>query len=801
MKRIKNKTKKWMCAAVLGTALSMPLAAFHAPLTAQGAEETDKKVLEVTAASGAQAKELQALLDSNANGAYDLLVVNILAGTYELNTTLYISSNTEIRASKEAHFQKQKVYGAMLEGRLTADQGGYGGCANITVDGGIWDSKAVMDGKEGTETFRFIHCSGVTVKNAVLCNVPEGSHLIVFSGSENALVDGCEFYGYGKGGGGKSQKEAVQLDIAHDVVITPTMQDVKWDDLPCRNITVKNCNFHDFSRAFGSHTTVKGIYHDGIVLSDNTVKNMSDVAFKLFNYTNTTVSGNTFENCGFGVFAYTWLDVEQSADDGTMYLKPLKETALVLPESCKIVIENNIFNMGKGYKDVEGDAVRICGSKEIPVPGVTVKNNTISGGKRYGIFATQAPNLVISGNQISDIKSNGILIEENSTSATIRDNTVKNAAGKAAIGIYAGSDGTVVAGNIITAPAGSGIYLHDTVKNCVVGAAGKETKETDKNQIMNPGTTGIHLTNGCEGNTVQYNEIEGAAEAGIWVYESGNNKIAWNTINSPGQAGIHVTVNGSGNTISNNTIKNAGTDGVRLHQSEKCTVTANTISAPKKNGINVTEKSQKAVIKKNKITSAGEDGIWVSGSTGCTVTSNTINKYACKADKNYGIGIYQSGGTKSAYVKVESNTITGSGKKTANDAIRVNGSDYVLLNKNTIKTPAGYGIYIYMSKNSKASANKITKPVKGGIYATTACDKAVITGNTVTTPGDTAIMVYQANSSEIAGNTVTVAKEIVGIRVSQSNKTAIKKNKVTGAEKAVWITGSEGCTEEGTTVK
>ena len=75
----------------------------------------------------------------------------------------------------------------------------------------------------------------MTVKNAVLCNVPEGSHLMVFAGTTDALVEKCEFYGYGKGRGGKLPKEAIQLDIAHDVGTTPTLQEVLWDELPCQN--------------------------------------------------------------------------------------------------------------------------------------------------------------------------------------------------------------------------------------------------------------------------------------------------------------------------------------------------------------------------------------------------------------------------------------------------------------------------------------------------------------------------------------------------------------------------------------
>ena len=166
-----------------------------------------------------------------------------------------------------------------------------------------------------------------------------------------------------------------------------------------------------------------------------------------------------------------------------MFLEPLTKKERTLPESCNVVIKNNTFDMGAGVKNVEGDAVRICGSEEIPIPGITVKDNTISGGKRYGIFATHAPSLVIDGNQISGTKNNGILVAEDSASAVIRGNSIQKAGGKAAIGIYESNDG-IIAGNEITSPAESGIYLYNGVKNCTVGAVDKETKDTDKNRIV-----------------------------------------------------------------------------------------------------------------------------------------------------------------------------------------------------------------------------------------------------------------------------------------------------------------------------
>ncbi len=753
---------------------------------------------EVSAVSGCSAKELQALLDLNKDDAYEHLIINIPAGTYQLDRTLYISSNTTIKASQQAYFEKQDIYGAMLEGRVVNDKGGYGACKNITVEGGVWDSKAVIKEKTGTETFRFIHCSGVTIRDAQLCNVPEGSHLIVFSGTQEALVENCKFYGYGDGLGGKSPKEAIQLDVAHDVKITPTFQEIKWDDLPCRAITVTGCEFYDYSRAFGSHTAVKGIYHDNIVFKNNSIKNMSDTAVKLFNYTNTTISGNTVENCGWGIFIYTFLDVDE--EDSPAFLKPLKKQEIVVPDDFGIQVKNNTIRNTKNLKQNFGDAVRVLGSKEVPVAGVKISDNTFEKIERYGVFATYAPEIVISNNKFLDTKENGILIEEKSTDAAVLGNKVQNAAGLAAIGIYSGSDRAAVYGNEIVSPKGAGIYLYSKVSSCTIGSS---EEEDQRNRILKPGTTGIHISNGCDSNTVEGNDIEQAGDAGIWVYDSKKNIISENEIVSPKKAGIHITKQGKNNIVSGNKVTKAGTDGIRLHDSAECEVSSNTIVSPKVIGINLTGKSDQAILNKNQITSAGEDGIWISGSLYCTVTSNIIKKYAMTADKNYGIGIYQSGGTKSSYVKIEKNTIVGSGKKTMNNAIHVNGSDYVSINKNTIKTPAGSGIYIYTSKYSKITSNKITKPIVYGIYVTTDCDKAQIKSNTVTTPGNMAIMTYQAKNSAVTSNKITVTDKVAGIRISQSDNTTIESNTITGASdgKAVWITGSTGCKESENIIK
>lgn len=76
MEKNKNKMKKWVYAAALGTAISFSGVAMIrvTPLATQAAQGNVK---EVQATPGNSAKELQALLDANANGEYDALIVKI----------------------------------------------------------------------------------------------------------------------------------------------------------------------------------------------------------------------------------------------------------------------------------------------------------------------------------------------------------------------------------------------------------------------------------------------------------------------------------------------------------------------------------------------------------------------------------------------------------------------------------------------------------------------------------------------------------------------------------------------------
>lgn len=511
---MKDQKKKYWTGLVAAVVFLLTISVGNV-YTVQAAER------EITVPSGCSADEIQYALDENAYGQYEKLTVKIPAGTYLLDTTLYIYSNTTIEADAKAVFKKQdnhngkESYGPIIENKLLDDRGGYGNCHDIAIIGGVWDSIEVMDNSVGTESFRFIHCDKVTVKNAVLCNVPEGSHLIVLAGTSNALIDNCEFYGYGSSAP-KDHKEAIQLDIVHDSVIVPTMQEelVKWDDLPCKNITISNCNFHDFSRAIGSHTAIKGVLHDNVVIKGNVIKNMSDTAIKLFNYKNTTVENNSITNCIEGILVYTDMQGLSSKE----YMNPLSGNVATLPADYNIVISNNVIRNMKMTGDNWGDAVRIMGSSKLPMMGVTVSNNTIEDMERYGIYASESSDVIMLANTVKNVARVGLYATTNCKNVTISRNRVQNC-------------------------GGYGIFLGNTVGGTIYGNTVKEAGLKDKDQIH-----GIYVYK-CSGtsrvnavyinkNTVEGNDREGSQ--GIKVSTSDYVSIVGNVVRRTKDRGIFV---------------------------------------------------------------------------------------------------------------------------------------------------------------------------------------------------------------------------------------------------------------------
>lgn len=647
-------------------------------LTAEAALPAKK----VNAPAGCSASKLQSLLDLNKDGKSQL-ILTIPAGTYHLNRPLFVNSNTIIRASQKARLIKQARYGAMIESRLRKSKngtdGGYNSCRNVTIEGGIWDTAPLLGALGGTESFRFIHCTNITIQNLTLCNVPRKSHLLVLAGVKNSVVKNCKFYGYGNGQNLNSDaKEAIQLDVVHSAALVPNQQKdvITWDDLACDGITISGCEFHDFARGIGSHMAVAGHEHNNIVIQGNHFYNIYDNVIRLFNYKNTKVKENLIERAPEGIFVYT--DFHSWCGN---YLPPNKGKKYSIPSNYNIEISGNtIRNIPSGLPEF-GNGIRILGSEERPVRGVKIVGNVIKSTGMYGIWADWAPGITVSNNKgISSSKKHGILLEH-SSSGKILGNTVSRA-GQSGIAFYY-SNGVSVCNNKLSDIAIHGIYGVQSSK-CTVGKS-----VFTGNNITNTGKDAVCLTSpsgsskGCKSASVSYNTIKNAGRYGIYTYYSsgvninqntiaakdngillkcsgGKSKAAFNTVTS-GTNGIRVVKSSTASVVSN-TIKRASGNGIYCSESNKSTLKSNVVQAAGKYGIYLVKYNKDSVITKNtvnKFASVGNySGICTSSSEGCTITSNQIFYSGTKKPK----GIYVH---KSNKTTVKSNTIKGCSKKNA----------------------------------------------------------------------------------------------------------------------------------------
>lgn len=554
---------------------------------------------EVTAAPGDTSTELQNLLDFNKHGKYNLTVI-IPSGEYLLNKEMRIYSNTTIQADKNAKFLKNHQRGAMLANDLTNDKGGYNTAKNITIMGGIWDSSRVAALDKGTESLRFIHTTDVTIKNLTVSNVPNGSHMITFAGVANGTIENCTLYGYG----GTMLKEAIQLDIVHDNIVVPSMQEdhLTYDDLACSNILITGCNIYDYSRAIGSHTSVKGVYHKNITIHNNKLHDLQDTAIKAYNYINLKVSNNTIYNAAMGILVYTYIGNEKGH-----YLEALGTTKQVpLPANYNIIIKNNtIYDIVKSQSTSTatwGDAIHTIGNSSRPLSGVTIYNNTIRDIGRYGIFLEGTTGSTISRNKVTNTTNSGIYAISGSHYAKINDNILQktgllsqNAGG---IGLNA-SKGASILNNSIAYPGKNGIFLYSK----------SNQSKISNNTITYPGENAIALysqSNDAEvtSNIIKYYGINGIFTYGIKSANISGNKIyGKNTGNS--KDGIHISGDNSKSTkftVNKNYIKTSRRNAIYVDLAPKAAISNNTIINSIKTAIFLGKGSTNSKLTSNKIT-------------------------------------------------------------------------------------------------------------------------------------------------------------------------------------------------------
>lgn len=442
-------------------------------------------------------KDIQTVLNMIRDGEAEKLEVT-LTGNIELNGGLVVYSNTTINATG-ATIKSTSSNAALLASATAKNFGnvmyedGYQKTQNITVIGGTWDGNGVIG-----QIVRFVHSSNVVLDGLMVKNCTNTGHLITFEGVSQALVQNCTVIGHSGMG---QYKEAIHLDIVHNSVTTPNLMSGEYDDLPNRNITIRNNVIKDAANGIGSHGAVRGVYHQNIVIANNDISNIREMALLIFNYKNITITGNTIHDSNYGIKAYTYYDV-----NNIDCKEPLANAVL---EPDPIGCNYQIVVQGNTFRDISvGPSVWIQGNENREIGGTRIENNVFGGNMTgnivyaeyltdgvisgnvfqpqkeaapdIGIYGGYAKNVVISGNTINDMAVAGIKIENNSHGTQLKKNVISNCK---KVGIYSLYSKVSIEENQISDISGDALCVWNAGKNMIIS----------KNKLKNIKGIGIGL--------------------------------------------------------------------------------------------------------------------------------------------------------------------------------------------------------------------------------------------------------------------------------------------------------------------
>ncbi len=519
-----------------------------------------------------------------------IYTVKVPAGTYRLNSTLYIYGNTTLDLTGVT-LSYMRDFGNMLaldSGDVNgAKAGGYGTVANITVKGGTWNGNSASS----SSLLRMAHAKNITFDGCILSG-GGCAHQMEMAAIDGFTVKNCTFRDM-KGNGTSEKQEALQLDIPCSAYV---FKGVELDGTPMKNVNISRCTFQNVPRGLGSHSMLAGVYNENIQITDNSFQDVSEECIIALNYKNCTIKGNKIKNCGAGILFQNFKK-DVKAVYSTVYDGQQKKPGKVDNNMKSTISGNEIELSGKKHPD-EFVGIKIYGfdlkkdtkatgkgsSDLIPKGNYAVKNITVTNNKiktcGHGIHLLDVSDSKISGNTIESTKAksgkDGIFAEFASKNLTISQNTIKNAS-RYGIFLQHGTTAKEISDNKILGSCGKyGIGLYD---GC------KVTKGITGNTIEKSGSNAVFVNSKCTVREIRKNVVKNSGGFGIGLYDgcTVSNEISGNKIEKSKSHGISVSMKCYAKKISGNSIKNAGGYPVIINTSSKktITVTGNKITVKK----------------------------------------------------------------------------------------------------------------------------------------------------------------------------------------------------------------------------
>lgn len=444
-------------------------------------------------------KSLQAVFDeigeNNKTNSNILYVVTIPRGTYEINGVLRVFSNTYVKM-KGVTLKRTSAKSMLHLGEDADAFNGYNGYHDITFEGGTWDGNGKEHSKYDVSIVRLGHGKKITFKGVTFTNVVEAHHLEM-AACRDVVFDKCTFSNFvGKSDG---NVEALQIDIMRKSHF-PKYD--KYDDTPCKNITIKNCKFYNLQRGMGTHSGVAGSYHENITISNNVFENIQGYAIRGTNYRKAKIKNNKINNVGAGIML---CNMSTSREN---FYKPLSGKPKIKNNSYSSITGNTITVTDKKY-DAAGYGIAVYGdillkkTNGIPKGNYSIKQVKVSDNvitmknKEYGIWLYRANNSTISNNKIT---------------MSIPGN---------ASGIYYGNAVHMVAGSGITIKNNSMTFTSKNKKSkysCGIVILSYSNATITDNVINNSCRDGIRVAYGSYA-TIRNNTLKKPGRYAVYVYK------------------------------------------------------------------------------------------------------------------------------------------------------------------------------------------------------------------------------------------------------------------------------------------
>lgn len=236
--------------------------------------------------------------------------LHVEAGNYELEGNICIPSNVTLDLKNGVTFTKKEAssedarYAKSLitivppskEG-ITSSIKGYGGSQNVKIVG---NGKAVLNCNYVEEAMGIVmgHAKNVSIQGITFQN-GYGSHFVELNSSYHVVVENCTFQNY-KVLAEKSYKECINVDGTDDNTKGFNCRWSAHDKTMCQKVYIRKNTFRSIGTAVGTHTYSasgdKLLYHEGVQILNNHVENTYNAAFRVLNWKNCTIQGNTLKN-------------------------------------------------------------------------------------------------------------------------------------------------------------------------------------------------------------------------------------------------------------------------------------------------------------------------------------------------------------------------------------------------------------------------------------------------------------------------------------------------------------------------